>query len=190
MDRLMTPAASIFSISCQNVCFKWTGMGLQGYFLGYCRGRSRKDGCCRLCMYLPFGMISCTGYEHHSGGRYSNLDLASRSCSWKTVSHDKRMLPSSLQHRLPLWWAALWLYLTCRSYICQWDLLSVLYTLWDLCHSLLILLCVDHWIQVYTQLSGIRLTSVHMSSWMWRYLLCLWYGLSQYGILAYRHFCA
>ena len=35
---LMTSATSIFSISCQKVCFKLTGMGLQGVCLGVMDG--------------------------------------------------------------------------------------------------------------------------------------------------------
>ena len=31
---LITPAVSIFSISCLKVCLRWTGMGLQGVCLG------------------------------------------------------------------------------------------------------------------------------------------------------------
>ena len=113
---LMTLAASIFSISCRKVCFRWDWNGSAGcvfgvvmdglrwiwygspgnlakplkssgycswicsfdftiltlprcVFLGYCRGRSWRDGCCRLCMYFSFGMIGCTGYKCHSGGK-------------------------------------------------------------------------------------------------------------------------
>ena len=64
------------------------------------------------------------------------------------MTREHYLLP--LPYRIPLWWAALWLCLACRRYICQWDQLSVLYTLWDLGHSLPILLFADCWIQVCT----------------------------------------
>ena len=35
---LITPAVSIFSISCLNLCLRWTGMGLQGVYLGIIDG--------------------------------------------------------------------------------------------------------------------------------------------------------
>ena len=35
---LITPVVSIFSISCLKVCFRWTGMGLQGVCLGVMDG--------------------------------------------------------------------------------------------------------------------------------------------------------
>ena len=138
---LMTLAASIFSISCQKVCFRWTGMGLHGVCLGVMDGLRwiwygspgnlpmplKSSGYCSWICSFDFTILTvlgvfswgtvevevgrmdvvdcvCTSLLGWSaaldmsvtlGGRYSNLGLTSRSCSWKIVSHDKRTLPSS-----------------------------------------------------------------------------------------------
>ena len=200
---LMTPAASIFSISCQKVCSKWTGMGLQGVYLGVMDGLTwiwygspgnqpmplKSSGYSSWICSSDFTILTLLGVFSWGTvevevGRMDvefcccgNVDCACISLlgwlaaldmsitlgedtliwvwHWEVVvrklflmTREHYLLP--LQHRIPLWWDVLWLCLACRRYICQWDQLSVLYTLWDLYCSLPILLFADHWMQVYT----------------------------------------
>ena len=192
---LMTPA-SIFSMSWQKVCFKWTGMGLQGVCLGV-MDRLRwiwygspgnlpmplkSSGYCSWICSFDFTIWTLLGVfpwgtVEWEVGRMDVVDCACTSFwddqlhliwvllwgediliwVWPqevvveklfVVTREHYLLP--FQYRSLLWWVVLWLCLAYRKYICQWDQWSVLYTLWDLCHSLLSLLYVDHWILVDT----------------------------------------
>ena len=83
-----------FGVSSQGI------MGLVVAILDSEFGWTSSTPCC-CCVDVDCVCISFLGYlaaldmRVALGGRYSSLGFTSRSCNWKTVSHDRRTLPSS-----------------------------------------------------------------------------------------------